>query len=331
MNKTAVLHETEDDHGKPCVFLDFENGEQAGPFYGGEESRWMAETGVKLADDSKALANALKASIRVVSNDQYHADHSRISHSMIEQFRRSPQVYRDLYVTRTMRRDHPSPAMRLGSAVHCNVLEPHLYGSCVAVFRDGKTLESKAGAKFIADNPGKILLTEDQESFVSPMAESILSHPAVNKALASKDCVRENSVYWADDETGQRFRCKPDILLPDHALVFDIKTAANVSEHSFVSQAASLGYHRQADWYCRGASALYDRELFRFVHVVVGSNPPHECHCYFLDDSALSLADEQNTKTIRDIHDCHVSGRWSAPSQRAIVTTKLPKWAHYQE
>ena len=60
----------------------------------------------------------------VISNEEYHADPA-ISASQLKEIGKSPFHYWKRYVDPDRSPSEPTAAMRLGSLVHCAVLEPN--------------------------------------------------------------------------------------------------------------------------------------------------------------------------------------------------------------
>ena len=70
----------------------------------------------------------------VETNQQYHAN-SAVSHSKLEVFRRRPQLYYRRYIAKTITPEPASVALRVGSALHCSVLEPDNWPTHFAMYR----------------------------------------------------------------------------------------------------------------------------------------------------------------------------------------------------
>jgi len=81
------------------------------------------------------------------SNDEYHADLTRQSNSMLTVLakRNGPQLYDGYYVSRTLPLPEQTEAMALGEMVHCMGLEPTEFCHRFAVMPDGLDRVRKAG------------------------------------------------------------------------------------------------------------------------------------------------------------------------------------------
>lgn len=269
------------------------------------------------------------------SNTDYHADTSHVSHSMLEDFRRSIKGYRDRYITCTMPRGEPSPEMIIGSALHCLLLEPDSFDESFAVVPkvDRRTKDGKAAwAAFLEQSDGKALLDDDGMSRVREMAAAVQDDKAAAALLRSVDYAEE-SIRWTDRSTGMQCKCRPDGLIAgDQPIVIDLKTAANPSRGSFGRRAFDLGYHRQAAHYCDGVACKTDSLIYPdHIFIVVGNLAPFDCFCYRFDNDALDLGHRQNLTALAHLAKCMASSNWRSPLSDCISPIKLPSYAFTQE
>lgn len=266
-----------------------------------------------------------------VTNADYHADHQWHGHTMLEVARRSVVEFAALYVSGTTPRKPATPAMRLGSALHALVLEPDEWDSLVAVEGefDRRTKLGRAAYESFADaSSGKTIITPDQYESVKRMAESIARHPAFVAFTSHTDCVREVAIRANDLETGLPLKCKPDLRVP--GWIIDIKTTSDASPDGWCRQAASLGYARQAAHYLDVVHSGLGHSC-RFAHVVVQSSPPWECAAYYLEDTDIEHARQQNARTKRKLKACYESNVWVEPQGVEILRIKLPRWTEFVE
>ena len=265
------------------------------------------------------------------SNAEYHADYSRISHSMVEVFRSSPIEYAARFVHRTMSPPAPTPAMKLGTALHAFLLEHYRFNDLVAVAPrvDRRTKDGKAEwAEFESQANGRTVITEDDYDVVTAMAKSVLGHPEAFKMFQRAEH-REKSITWTNEQTGLACKCRPDLLYAAGGLIADLKTASDPTPGAWSRQAASLGYHRQGAYYSAGVGLAIGRET-KFMHIVVGTSEPFEACAYFMDSDAIAHAEFQNQQMLNEIAAAMESGVWSAPQNREILVVSLPRWAMYE-
>lgn len=269
------------------------------------------------------------------SNAAYHADTSHVSHSMLEDFRRSIKGYRDRYITGTMPGGEPSPEMIIGSALHCLLLEPDSFDDQFAIVPkvDRRTKDGKsAWAAFLEQADGKALLDDDGMSRVREMAAAVQDDKAAAALLRAVDYAEE-SIRWTDHATGMQCKCRPDGLIAgDQPIVIDLKTSANPSPNAFARRALDLGYHRQAAHYRYGVAAKTDSVIeVDHVFIVVGNSAPFDCFCYRMDFDALDLGRRQNFADLSRLRDCMRSGNWRDPMADCISPLSLPGYAFTQK
>ena len=80
-----------------------------------------------------------------MNNEQYHADTSAISASGLKLFMRSPAHYYAAYLDPNRVERQPTPAMRLGTATHCAILEPTRFNAEYAVIPESIDRRTKEG------------------------------------------------------------------------------------------------------------------------------------------------------------------------------------------
>lgn len=264
-----------------------------------------------------------------VSNVEYHANHSCISHSMMEVFRASPLAYARKFIYGTMRRLDPTPAMCIGTALHTLVLEPERFDELVAVSPDvdRRTKYGKAQwEEFKSSCNGKAVISQFDNDAVTNMSKSILAHPEAAKLLKRAE-YREKSFRWVNEASGLFCKCKPDLLWWAGAVIGDLKTAADPTPGAWTRQAASLGYHRQNAGYRSGIEAVSGRRP-AFLHIVVGTSEPFETCCYQMDPESVDHGEFQNQQTLNAIRAAIDSGDWMADQNKKFKTVSLPRWVY---
>lgn len=268
-----------------------------------------------------------------VTEAEYHADRQCVSRSALEDFRRSPRLYRDRWVEGKEEQRLPTAQMDLGSALHCYLLEPSEFPTRFSV-------EPRLARKTFAGHQawdahralcdaGATPIDEDDLTAVRAMTASVKDHPIASAILKQSSAV-EQAFRWRDPVTGLWCRCKIDAIssamVDGLPVVADVKTSSDPSEERWSLSAASFGYHRQAAFYSNGVRACLGLSC-RFLFIVVGSAYPHDCHVYQLADDAEAAGHRQITEALRDLSECRASGIWSRPSDQSIKVISLPHYA----
>lgn len=263
------------------------------------------------------------------SSEEYHASLSEDSHSSLQTFRQSVERYAAERVFCTMYREPPTPAMQLGSLLHCMVLEQESLESRYVVKPDGIDRRTKAGKeqweRFEATANGKTIIMADDLNLASAMRDGIMRNPHARAALED-DGISEASIRWECPETGCPLKCRID-RLHHSGLVVDVKSTEGVSPEAWSRTVFNFGYHLQAALYAEGVRQVIGLDR-PFLFIAVSKTPPHECCTYLLNERAIQLGRDENLKTVKELVDRRASGDWSGRWSNRIHEINLPAWAY---
>lgn len=251
----------------------------------------------------------------MTGNAEYHADPA-ISASHLHAIARSPYHYWSRYLDPNRTPVEPTAAMRLGSLVHCAVLEPEDLLQRYSVAPDRRTKEGKAAVARMAAE-GIEAVSESDMALALSMAASVRVHPAAAALLAQGKA--EQSFWWDDAATGLRCKCRPDWYIG--ATVVDLKTTTDASPAAFARSVATFRYHVQASHYLAG---LHGAE--RFVFIAVEKTAPYAVAVYELDAAAMAAGDELRQRDMRIIADCRATTDWPGYGDDCQALS-LPSWA----
>ncbi len=221
-----------------------------------------------------------------------------------------------------------TPAMLVGSAVHCLVLDgPAVFSGCYAVAPECDK-RTKAGkelfAEFVAASEGKEILTPDQDKQVQAMAATVLNHPTARKILTL--CTRtELSVTWWDDKNGLGCKGRIDAYNPTNGLLVDLKTTDDASPTAFARTCAKYQYHGQAAFYLDGmlSAGAYATQ---FLFVVVEKAPPFAVAVYVADESMIEAGRLLVSEYLCKHAECLATDTWPGYDIE-VQTITLPPWA----
>jgi hypothetical protein len=251
----------------------------------------------------------------MTSNADYHADPA-VSASHLHAIARSPYHYWSRFLDPNRKPVEPTAAMRLGSLVHCAVLEPDELLQRYGVAPDRRTKAGKEQAERMATE-GMEAVSESDMALALSMASSVRQHPAAYALLAQGKA--EQSFWWDDATTGLRCKCRPDWYYG--STVVDLKTTTDASPSGFARSVATFRYHVQASHYLAG---LHGAE--RFVFIAVEKTAPYAVAVYELDAEAMAAGNELRLRDLRMIADCRATGEWPGYGDQC-QTLSLPKWA----
>lgn len=158
----------------------------------------------------------------------------------------------------------PSDAMRLGSLVHCMVLEPDAVSTRYVAF--GGTRRGKAWDAFVADNTGPEIVTAKDYAKATAMAGSVKSHDEAMKVLKGD---HEMVLLWTMLLFGQSIPMKAKLDNLGQGWACDLKTTLDASVEGFGRQIGNHAYHIQVALYHDAAKALQGVDEFKFPIVAV--------------------------------------------------------------
>lgn len=267
------------------------------------------------------MKQTLNGIVTGLDNDSYHST-SALSSTGLREFAKSPAHYQ-AYLKRSKA---PSKAMAFGSGFHVLIGEPELFSKRYVKAPAGIDRRTKQGkddwSKFVADNAGKITLTDDEWETMNGMLNSILANKTALSLLANGKA--EQSIFWKDVATGVLCKCRPDYLRDD-GIVVDLKTTEDASLKGFQKSISNYGYHMQSAWYLDGVSHAFNEPMTDFVHLVVEKSPPYGVALYTLDDGSLQKAREDISKILVQFAECNSKNEW--PSYGSdIQNVSIPAW-----
>jgi exodeoxyribonuclease VIII len=252
--------------------------------------------------------------------ETYHAVEA-LSASGIKKLLRSPAHY---ILERTQAKP-PTEAMRIGTAVHTLLLEPHRAAEIVEMptfnsrSKDGKA-ERQA---WLEANEG--VQAFDSETFerVHRAAEAARVHPAAAALLSEGRS--EVSLMWSDAALGVPCKARVDWLRDDGAMV-DVKTTQDASADGFSKAIGAFQYHAQAAWYFHGAEHLLGATPTFWAFVAVETEPPFAVATYVLDAASIRAGMTLCSRALRVYAECLQSGQWPGYSEE-VQPISAPRWS----
>lgn len=259
------------------------------------------------------------------TNEQYHADASHVSASMLKVLHKSPQEYYERFVARTLMQE-TTPAMAFGSAFHMAILEPELFATTYTITPkfDRRTNAGKAGWNdWQAANEGKLTIDQDSYSTLLTMQSSAMRNPELAQMLKAGGDI-EKSIRWHDRIDR---KAKPDKVMPQFGVVLDLKTIADASPHSFASTAAKLGWWIQSAWYLSAVMQAHPQvEQWRIIFAAIGKSPPHEVGLYQFTFEDCEWAEQECEKLVSELIRRQDNNDWLAGWQKEVTECPLPSW-----
>lgn len=277
----------------------------------------------------QATGEVVRLGLVEMSNDEYHAGPG-ISKSHLDTIAgKSPLHYWAKYLDPNRVREEPTPAMQLGSAIHCAILEPDLLAAQY-VANPGIDRRSNAGkaeyAAFCAEHAGKVILPDEDYQACLRVRDAVLLHPVVRGLLAGGKA--EQSFFAIDRETGELIKCRTDYLHDSGALVVDVKSTDDASPTGFAKSVANFRYHIQPPWYFDVLEAAFGETPANWVFLAVEKKPPYAIGAYFVHPEDVRRAREVARRDLMRIIECKRAGLF--PDYAAeVLPLELPRWVQW--
>jgi hypothetical protein len=220
--------------------------------------------------------------------------------------------------------DEKLKAMDFGSALHCLLLEPHLFDLqfVVAPKLNLRTNYGKAEWEaFQIENDDKIIMTADEWRQLQIMLDSVQAHPTA-RWIFEQQGMNEASIYWTDEQTGELCRVRPDRILTDHHIIVDVKKVDGMDR--FEKHIEEFRYHVQHAMYCEGYKQHFGVEP-DFVFLAVSSSVSagrYAVDVVDLDPDWVRRGQELYREALETYHQCRVNDDWVH-----IRRLERPGWA----
>lgn len=258
-----------------------------------------------------------------IPHDVYHADRSCVSSTGLKKMLRSPAHYR-AYLDNGVQEE--TPALFMGTAIHCRLLEPQEYQTQYVVTPDIDKRTS-AWKAFVLANPGKRLLTPDQAAIIEGIAASVDTHPTASSLL--KAGFKEASLIWQDADTGIWVKIRPDCLLLDlgTGICLDIKSTEDASADAFSRACLRYDYDLSAALYLDGLRAIFNRD-FDFCFLPVEKSAPFGRALYGAPDEMIQRGRRRYRYALEQIAECQLRGEWpNYQPDGGYEVLDWPRWA----
>lgn len=233
------------------------------------------------------------------------------------------------YVSAKRHRLIPSPAMIMGTAVHCKLLEGEdTFEAQFTQRPDGIKFTTKEGKEWRAANSKKTILTNEgrdrQWDSVVGMVDALRSLEWFDVEQQDYRKYNEVSIYWRDDQIPCKARLDRVIPKDDEVLVLDLKTTDSISMGKFQSKVVELGYDFQAAWYSHAAELIYQKPA-RFIFVAVERTDPFSMDFFEVPRHMIEEARYKNEKAIKILKECRQKNEWPT-RQPSLKVLDYPKW-----
>lgn len=206
-----------------------------------------------------------------------------------------------------MEPDAETPAMRVGTAFHTIILEPDKFEKqyiCGPTDCDRRTAAGKKAWKDMEDdNPGKIILNENDWSMLHYMMESVSHHGLASEILNLNEGAAEETIMWNDSELGTLMKGRTDFRNFNMKAVIDLKSTQDATRNKLEKDlwSSDLRYHLQAAIYTDGIRTILGDDRWEFYFVYVEKKPPYAVQVVHLPPKAIDIGRIQYRENIIDL------------------------------
>ena len=217
-----------------------------------------------------------------------------------------------------------TPAMKLGSMVHCFCLEPKLFPQKYALLDEKRTKQGKALALQMAEGGIETFTSQEMTTFMAIYNALSKNDFANSNIIKDTNGKAEQSFWWKHRETGLQCKCRCDYVVDD--MVIDLKTTGEggAAPDVFTRTIINFKYHLQAAHYLQGTGQK------RIIFVAVEKVFPYSVGVYELSPHFIELGYQLQEKGLSDIKAAQKSGIWAGYSDQeknGIKTLTPPRWA----
>lgn len=189
---------------------------------------------------------------------------------------------------RAQRRQVATPAMQLGTAAHCLLLEGREEFEKRYIVKPGFDRRTKNGKEshleFVAAHAGKTILTPAEYNTIVEMQSAM--HQSNTAMDILEECwQRELSVFWTCSRSD--VACCGRFDFAGVRIVGDLKTTSDASPAGFLNSVKRFNYHVQAGHYLDGIEEC-DTYPEAFYFIAIETSPPYGIGIYELDEAMLN-------------------------------------------
>lgn len=258
--------------------------------------------------------------IEGMSNEDYHSAPG-LSFTTFKEFLRSPAHYKAYHEAE----DDPTPSQIKGSALHCRVLEPHIYAQTYAHIDGPMNRNPWKAQADEAKAAGKTPLGKSTWESVDGMEKALQAHPEARTMV--KEGKKEVAFFAVDPVTGVLMKCKADLWLPELKVVGDLKTCSDARPDGFIrAQLMKLRYDIQSAFYLRVISLATVQPHKEHVHLCVEDLAPHGVMLHALDDASLERSDLTINHGLVKFKHCMDTDTWPG-LPTGVNPIAIPSWA----
>tara|TARA_R100000808_G_C2099021_1_gene116741 strand:- start:45 stop:860 length:816 start_codon:yes stop_codon:yes gene_type:complete len=233
--------------------------------------------------------------------NNYYSDTDYISNSMLNHISVSPEYFR-------FRQDNPqpaTPAMKLGSAIHMDILQPGEFLNHYAISPkfDKRTKKGKEDfAEFTKNNMFKTVISESDYELITEISLKVFKDSLVKDLL--KNGEPEKIIQWNNKNYDVNCKGMLDYYRKSADMIVDLKTTQDASYNGFMRSVIKYKYHKQAAFYLDAVQAT------RFIIIAVEKTPPFSINVFELGDDMIDGGRDMYNHELEIYKYCEENDYW---------------------
>lgn len=235
-------------------------------------------------------------------------------------------------------------AQKIGTAIHCLVLEPSEFKKRYCTFdrekvlpfpdKDYKTVANRVARDSfynIVKAQGMICLDTKEWDQVLGMADSVTQNPTFMQLIQGS--VTEESHYMECDEFGIKIRLRPDSFNHTSHFLISLKSTKDASPDGFARECVKYHYPEKEAFYNDYMGKFYDKPLLGHCIIAIENVAPYHHAIYNLTDDFLETGRYlyrtylDRLKSAKDKNKFQGYDFFAEPGSFGIINLQLPNWA----
>ena len=241
--------------------------------------------------------------MKLLNNDlthsNYYNDTEYISNSMLNNISVSPEYFR-------FRQDNPQPAtapMKLGSAIHMNVLQEFNKHYAVSPKFDKRTKAGKEDyAEFSKKHMFKDVISESDFHIIEQITMKLMKDRMVKALLQQGE--PEKIIQWNNEHYDINCKGMLDYYREGADMIIDLKTTQDASYNGFMRSVRKYKYHKQAAFYLDAVKAQ------RFIIIAVEKTPPFSINIFEMGDDIIDEGRDMYNHELESYKYCEENDYW---------------------
>ncbi len=216
-----------------------------------------------------------------------------------------------------------TPAMKMGTALHCAILEPEKFEASYLLMPDVRVKTLKAYKDAVKENPEMEILNGSDAKNLQGMINAVMGNDAARELL-ELDGWNEISGFHTDAESGVNLRHRFD-KLSKCGVGVDLKKTQSVHIDDIAKTINDYRYDMQDSLYSDAYKEITGLEIKAFYFIFVEEKYPHQVAVVYLDDVSKQVGRDRYKELIVD-YCFYVDNKKAINNNSQISMISLPEY-----